>query len=55
MSLVTDMLDYLRTVEGVIDVYEMDDEISNNIWDIEKSVRTTIRNEYKNVGFDIAM
>lgn len=55
MGLTGDMIDYLRTVEGVLDVFEMDDEVSNNIWDIEKSVRTTIRNEYKNIGFDIAM
>ena len=55
MALMSDMLDYLRTVEGVLDVFEMDDEISNKIWDIEKSVRTTVRNEYKNVGYDFAM
>ena len=55
MALMSDMIDYLRTVEGVLDVFEMDDEISNKIWDIEKSVRTTVRNEYKNVGYDFAM
>ena len=55
MGLVEDMVDYLRTVEGIIDVFEMDDDVSNNIWNIERSVRTTIRNEYKNIGFDIAM
>ena len=55
MDQVTELMEYLRTVEGVIDVFEMDDTISNEIWDIEKSVRTTVRNEYKNVGFDIAM
>lgn len=55
MSLITDMIEYLRTVEGVLDVYEMDDEISDNIWDIEKTVRTTIRDEYRNIGYDMAM
>ena len=55
MDRISDMLDYLRTVKGVLDVFEMDEPLSNEIWDIEKSVRTTIRNEYKNVGYDIAM
>lgn len=55
MGLVGEMIEYLRTVDGVLDVFEMDDDVSNDVWNIERSVRTTVKNEYKNVGFDIAM
>ncbi len=55
MTLTDDVTAYMRTVEGVLDVFEMDDEISNDIWGVEKRVRTTLKTDYKNIGFDIAM
>ena len=55
MAPVSEMIEYLRNVEGVLDVFLMDNETSNNIWEIEKSVKTSIHNEYKNIGYDIAM
>ena len=55
MDIVNEVIDYVRTVEGVIDVQPMDEDISQRIWDIEKSVRTKIDKDYKNIGYDIAM
>ena len=55
MDTVSDVIDYIRTVKGVLDVHEMDDEISNRLWDVERSVRTTNDNNYKNIGYDMAM
>ena len=55
MDIVNEVMDYVRTVEGVIDVQPMDGDISRKIWDIEKSVRTKIDKDYKNIGYDIAM
>ena len=55
MTLAGDVEAYLKTVQGVLDVAEMDDKISNDVWDVEKRVRTTLKTEYKNIGFDIAM
>ncbi len=55
MGVTEDLIAYLKKAEGVHDVYQMDDDVSQKIWDIEKSVRTTLQNDYKNVGYDIAM
>ncbi len=55
MTPTDDVIMYLRTVQGVLDVFEMDDWVSNSVWDVEKRVRTTLKTDYKNIGFDIAM
>lgn len=55
MSITQNVIDYVKTVKGVLDAYEMDDVISDDIWAIEKSVRTTLNNDYKNIGYDVAM
>ena len=55
MGIVQDVMDYVRTVDGVLDVREMDDRISEEVWSIEKSVRTKNDSDYRNVGYDIAM
>ena len=55
MSLIQDVIDYLLTVNGVLDAYEMDDEVSNAVFDVEKSVRTRTNHDYKNIGYDFAM
>ncbi|MBO4552746.1 MAG: hypothetical protein J5673_06060 [Candidatus Methanomethylophilaceae archaeon] len=55
MSIVQKAIDYIRTVNGVLDAYEMDDEVSNAVSDVEKSVRTRTNHDYKNVGYDFAM
>ena len=55
MRIVEKALEYLKTVDGVLDAFVMDDDISNKIWDIERSVTTTIDSDYKNVGYDMAM
>ena len=55
MSIVQNVISYLLTVDGVLDAYEMDDDVSGAIHDVERSVRTRIDSDYKNVGYDIAM
>ena len=55
MDTVGKVIDYLRTVDGVLDVFPMDDVLSEKIWDIERSVTTTVESDYKNVGYDMAM
>lgn len=55
MTIIQNVIDYLLTVNGVLDAYEMDDEVSKSVFDVEKSVRTRTNNDYKNIGYDIAM
>lgn len=55
MDVVSEVLDYLRTVRGVLDAYEMDEETSRAVWDVERSVRTRIDSGYRNEGYDAAM
>ena len=55
MGFVQDVMDYVRTVDGVLEVHEMDDDISKKVWDIERSIKTRIEDKYKNVGYDAAM
>ena len=55
MDVTQEVLRFLRTVDGVLDAYEMDDDISNIVWDIERSVTTTLKSDYRNVGYDKAM
>ena len=55
MGIVQDVMDYVRTVDGVLDVHEMDDRISDEVWSIEKSVRTKNDSDYRNIGYDMAM
>ena len=55
MVSIQDVIDYLLTVDGVLDAYEMDDEVSNAVFEVEKSVRTRTNHDYKNVGYDFAM
>lgn len=55
MVAVQDIIDYLLTVEGVLDACEMDDRVSQEVLNIERSVKTRVNNGYKNVGYDIAM
>ena len=55
MDVVQRVLDYLKTVEGVLDAYEMDDSVSEAVWDTERTVRTRLDSGYRNVGYDHAM
>ena len=55
MDIVQEVIDYVRSVDGVLDVIEMDDKISDDVWSIEKSVRTKNDSDYRNVGYDMAM
>lgn len=55
MSLVDEVLAYMRSVKGVVDIVEMDDDISSRVWDIEKTVKTKSKTDYQNVGYDIVM
>ena len=55
MVSIQDVTEYLLTVDGVLDAYEMDDEVSNAVFEVEKSVRTRTNHDYKNVGYDFAM
>ena len=55
MVSIQDVIEYLLTVDGVLDAFEMDDEVSNDVFDVEKSVRTRTNHDYKNVGYDFAM
>jgi len=55
MPIIKNVIDYILTVSGVLDAYEMDDEVSRSVFDVEKSVRTRTNNDYKNIGYDIAM
>ncbi len=55
MEVVPKVIDYLKTVTGVLDAFEMDDDISSLILEIERSVRTRNDDNYKNIGYDVAM
>lgn len=55
MDIVPKVIDYLKTVTGVLDAFEMDDDISHRIWEIESSIRTKNDDNYKNIGYDVAM
>ena len=55
MDITQKVIDYVRTVDGVLDVFEMDDDTSNEVWEIERSVRTKVDKDYKNIGYDEAM
>lgn len=55
MGVKEDVLTYLRTVPGVIDIMEMDEDTARAVWDIERSVKTKTQNDYKNVGYEYVM
>lgn len=55
MSIVDDVISYLRTFSEVIDAKEMDDDTSSSILEIEHSIKTRTNHDYQNVGYDIAM
>lgn len=55
MGLPDDVISYMMTVDGVLDAFVMDLDLSNTIWDVERGVRTTVSTDYKNLGFDFAM
>ncbi len=55
MDTVRCVIDYLRTVKGVLDVFEMDDGVSRDVWDTEKAVRTKMDTGYRNDGYNVAM
>ena len=55
MGIMQDVIDYLRTVKGVIDAYEIDGALSYDLMYVEKSVKTRNGSGYKNVGYDEAM
>ena len=55
MDIIPDMLEYLRTVDGIIDACEMDDGISIAVWEIERNTTTTLNSDYRNVGYEVAM
>ena len=55
MGIMQDVIDYLRTVRGVLDAYEMDGALSYDLWYVEKSIKTKNNSGYKNVGYDEAM
>ena len=55
MGIIQDVIDYLRTVEGVLDVYEIDGALSYDLWYMERSIKTRNGSGYKNVGYDEAM
>ena len=55
MDPIQKVIEYVKTVDGVLDVHEMDEEISNKVWSIERSIKTRIEDKYKNLGYDAAM
>ncbi len=55
MDTVLDVIDYLKTVEGVLDAFEMDDGVSRDVWDTERVVRTRMDTGYRNDGYEAAM
>lgn len=55
MDCISEVIEYVSSLKGVHQVFEMDDRLSNEIWEIEKNVRTRITDDYKNIGYDMAM
>lgn len=55
METVQRVIDYLKTVKGVLDAFDMDDEVSRDVWDTEKVVRTRMDTGYRNDGYNAAM
>ena len=55
MSVVDRVMSFIKGQEGVVGVFEMDDDVSKEIDRIEKSIVTRTNHEYKSVGYEIAM
>lgn len=55
MGVLEKVKEYVRSVNGVVDVIDIDDTMSQEIQNIERSIRTKSNHDYKNVGYDIAM
>ena len=55
MDAVGRVIGFLKETKGVIDVKEMDDDLSRTIWNIEKNTITSVKTEYENVAYDVAM
>lgn len=55
MGSVQEVIDYVRSLKGVIGVFEMDGQVSQRIWDSERSVKTLVQTDYCNMGYDDAM
>ncbi|MBQ2762381.1 MAG: hypothetical protein IJF47_01555 [Candidatus Methanomethylophilaceae archaeon] len=49
------VVEYLKSLTGVVKVIQMTDEMSNNVMDIEKSIKTQSQHDYDNIGYDLAM
>ena len=55
MGIMQDVIDYLKTVKGVIDAHEIGGALSYDLMYVERSVKTRNGSGYKNVGYDEAM
>ena len=55
MDVTDGVLEYVKTVTGVLDAYVMDDEVSKAVLEIERSVRTQTNSDYKNLGYEEAI
>lgn len=49
------VIEYIRSTPSVLNVMVMDDETSNAVLAIEHSVKTRMHQDYKNMGYDLAM
>ena len=54
MSVVDRVMSFIKGQEGVVGVFEMDDDVSKEIDRIEKSIVTRTNHEYTSVGFQSA-
>ncbi|MGN1044761.1 MAG: hypothetical protein ACI4Q9_02240 [Candidatus Methanomethylophilaceae archaeon] len=55
MSVIDNVISFIMEQEGVVGVFEMDDEASREIDRIEKSVVTRTNHEYRSIGYELAM
>ena len=54
MGIVDRVMDFLRSVPGVVSVFIMDDDITDEIDHVERSICTRSNHDYRNIGYDEA-
>ena len=55
MSIMDTIIAYMKEQVGVVDLFIMDDDVSNGVNEIEKSIKTRTNHDYVNVGCDHSM
>ncbi len=55
MGVKENVISYIKEQSGTIGVFEMDDDVSEGVDAIEKSIKTRTNHDYVSIGYDMAM